>query len=75
MRLSSAEAWDYPISPTYIRVASLSFWGNGYSRQRIEPGLRLGNRLQVRPSNTGSVFPDAAIQALEASERKLKNTS
>ena len=45
MCLSSAEAWAYPIPPAHVRVASLSFWGSGYSRQRIEPGLRLGNRL------------------------------
>jgi len=29
----------------HVQVASSSFWGNGYSRQGIEPGLRLGNRL------------------------------
>jgi len=29
----------------HVQVASSSFWGSGYSRQGIEPGLRLGNRL------------------------------
>ena len=29
----------------HVQVASSSFWGNGYSRQGIVPGLRLGNRL------------------------------
>lgn len=29
----------------HVQVASSSFWGTGYSRQGIEPGLRLGNRL------------------------------
>lgn len=29
----------------HVQVASGSFWGSGYSRQGIVPGLRLGNRL------------------------------
>lgn len=29
----------------HVQVASSSFWGSGYSRQGIVPGLRLGNRL------------------------------
>lgn len=29
----------------HVEVASGSFWGSGYSRQGIEPGLRLGHRL------------------------------
>lgn len=29
----------------HVQVASSSFWGTGYSRQGIVPGLRLGNRL------------------------------
>ena len=29
----------------HVQVASGSFWGSGYSRQGIEPGLRLGERL------------------------------
>lgn len=29
----------------HVQVASASFWGQGYSRQGIVPGLRLGNRL------------------------------
>lgn len=29
----------------HVQVASSSFWGSGYSRQGIVPGLRLGERL------------------------------
>jgi hypothetical protein len=29
----------------HVQVATSSFWGQGYSRQGIVPGLRLGNRL------------------------------
>lgn len=38
----------------HVQVASSSFWGNGYSRQGIVPGLRLGNRLtRVTVGNRG----------------------
>jgi len=38
----------------HVQVASSSFWGNGYSRQGIEPGLRLGNRLtRIAVGNNG----------------------
>ena len=38
----------------HVQVASSSFWGNGYSRQGIVPGLRLGNRLtRVTVGNNG----------------------
>lgn len=29
----------------HVQAASSSFWGTGYSRQGIDSGLRLGNRL------------------------------
>ena len=39
----------------HVQVASSSFWGTGYSRQGIEPGLRLGNRLtRVTVGHNGS---------------------
>ncbi len=38
----------------HVQVASGSFWGGGYSRQGIVPGLRLGNRLtRVTVGNNG----------------------
>jgi len=38
----------------HVQVASGSFWGSGYSRQGIVPGLRLGNRLtRVAVGNNG----------------------
>ena len=38
----------------HVQVASGSFWGSGYSRQGIVPGLRLGNRLtRVTVGNNG----------------------
>lgn len=38
----------------HVQVASSSFWGSGYSRQGIVPGLRLGNRLtRVTVGNNG----------------------
>jgi hypothetical protein len=38
----------------HVQVASGSFWGSGYSRQGIVPGLRLGNRLTcVAVGNNG----------------------
>ncbi len=38
----------------HVQVASSSFWGQGYSRQGIVPGLRLGNRLtRVTVGNKG----------------------
>lgn len=39
----------------HVQVASSSFWGSGYSRQGIVPGLRLGNRLtRVTVGHNGS---------------------
>lgn len=39
----------------HVQVASGSFWGSGYSRQGIVPGLRLGNRLtRVTVGHNGS---------------------
>ena len=39
----------------HVQVASDSFWGSGYSRQGIVPGLRLGNRLtRVTVGHQGS---------------------
>ena len=38
----------------HVQVTSSSFWGSGYSRQGIEPGLRLGNRLtRIAVGNNG----------------------
>lgn len=38
----------------HVQVASSSFYGSGYSRQGIVPGLRLGNRLtRVAVGNNG----------------------
>lgn len=38
----------------HVQVASSSFWGSGYSRQGIDPGLRLGHRLtRVTVGNGG----------------------
>jgi hypothetical protein len=38
----------------HVQVASGSFWGSGYSRQGIVPGLRLGNRLtRIAVGNNG----------------------
>ena len=39
----------------HVQVASGGFWGSGYSRQGIVPGLRLGNRLtRVTVGNGGN---------------------
>lgn len=39
----------------HVQVASSSFWGTGYSKQGIVPGLRLGNRLtRVTVGHNGS---------------------
>ncbi|MEY4100425.1 MAG: hypothetical protein RL300_1596 [Pseudomonadota bacterium] len=38
----------------HVQVTSSSFWGSGFSRQGIEPGLRLGNRLtRIAVGNNG----------------------
>lgn len=39
----------------HVQVASSSFWGSGYSRQGIVPGLRFGHRLtRVTVGNKGN---------------------
>jgi hypothetical protein len=45
---------NWPYYDKDVQVASGSFWGGGYSRQGIVPGLRLGNRLtRVTVGNNG----------------------